>query len=400
MKILAQANSLVSLNMQGRQYSSDNWFLKPISQIAQSLRSFSPIISRLVFALGIAGILILFSGGLLVTSAKSFPGDSLYPVKRAVEDLRVHLATNDEQRQEYEESYSKQRVDEVVRLLGIARVQQISFEGIVNLISDNQWIVSSIPVSIQPNTEIVSGSAGIKAIEQGMRVEVEGVTNSQSLVIANEIHLREYQFIGTVEGIGADYWQISGIKLLITSNTPIDPGIQVGDIVAVLIRSEDSGLYALAILHEEHPLNTPGSSQRLRPTPVLVDVSIPENTEEQQIIGTLDNIGSNNWVVNGQVIYVVGETDISEGIEVGNSVSVNYRIEANGSFTAIEIQNNDNGDNPGELVVQETPEAKDQVEVVNTSIDNPVDTDETEVSNQNLEREEIPEPTENELDQH
>jgi hypothetical protein len=291
-------------------------------------------------------------------------------------------------------------VDEVVRLLGIARVQQISFEGIVNLISDNQWIVSSIPVSIQPNTEIVSGSAGIKAIEQGMRVEVEGVTNSQSLVIANEIHLREYQFIGTVEGIGADYWQISGIKLLITSNTPIDPGIQVGDIVAVLIRSEDSGLYALAILQEEHLLDTPGSSQRLRPTPVLVDVSIPENTEEQQIIGTLDNIGSNNWVVNGQVIYVVGETDISEGIEVGNSVSVNYRIEANGSFTAIEIQNNDNGDNPGELVVQETPEAKDQVEVVNTSIDNPVDTDETEVSNQNLEREEIPEPTGNELDQH
>jgi hypothetical protein len=53
--------------------------------------SFRPIISRMALVLGITAILILISGGLVITSAKSLPGDSLCPVKLAVEDITVYL---------------------------------------------------------------------------------------------------------------------------------------------------------------------------------------------------------------------------------------------------------------------------------------------------------------------
>ena len=88
-------------------------------------------------------------------------------------------------------------------------------------------------------------------------MEIEGITNSQGSVTANEIHLRKYQLIGLVQEIRTDQWQISGMKLSITSRTQIDNGIRIGDYVTILVRSEDTGLFALAILLEEHPGATP-----------------------------------------------------------------------------------------------------------------------------------------------
>ena len=242
MMILTRAKSLHYFNRQGTQNSTKSGLLHPIGRIERLLRTLSPLATRLVVALGIAGLLILFSGGFLGTSAKSLPGDTLYPVKRVVEDIQIHLATNVELRQEFEDNHSQQRVDEVMQLLELARVQEISFEGILNSKNDTQWLVSGIPVNIQPDSIIVSGHAGLQALELGTRVEVEGTTTAQGLVNANEIHLREFQFIGDVEAIDADSWQISGIKILISSTTPIDTGIRVGDKVTVLIHSEDNGI--------------------------------------------------------------------------------------------------------------------------------------------------------------
>ena len=51
-----------------------------------------PVLSRMALVLGITALLILLSGGLVITSAKSLPGDSLYPVKLAVEDITVYLS--------------------------------------------------------------------------------------------------------------------------------------------------------------------------------------------------------------------------------------------------------------------------------------------------------------------
>jgi len=397
-KVISQAMRLSSEKVRRRNNATFGWLIKPVKQVSQSLIFLYPVAGRLILSIAIAFLCILFSGGMLITSAKSLPGDSLYPVKRVVEDIRIYFAPSGEIRHEYEDSYSQQRVDEVSKLLGLARVQQISYEGIITSMSDTRWIVSGIPVAILPDTIIVPGTAWINAMEPGMRVEIEGKTSMDGWVIADEIHLREYQYIGIVEDINARYWQISGTTLLVTSKTQVDAGLQVGDEVTILIRSEDRGLLALAILREMHTIITPISSQLPSITPTQNKYSTSENTVEFSISGTLEEIRVNYWIVSGEVIFLVSDTRIDDQLKIGDNISVRYVIEVNGSFTAREIARIENSDSLEENDIQETPNATGDDEDQDASMIDPTEADEPDDDDKSEDPDETPEPLEDDLD--
>lgn len=362
-RLLSQANLIVS----SRKRNPVDWYSRIILRIRTAffrLFTIRPFVSRLVIAILITGILIIFSRGLVITSAKSLPGDSLYPLKRAVEDIRVYLIPNREVRQDYEENFSQQRVDEVKRLVNLGRIQTISFEGILESKGDTSWVVSGIPVTLLPETTIVGGMMDSSSFESGLVVEVEGITNSNGGVTANEIHLREYQFIGSVEKINAHAWQISGVHLGITPETQIDDGIRVGDMVDVLIRSEDYGLYALAILREIEPIVTPV----IAPTPTAISrVSMDySSVDEKSMEGVVEKITNNYLVINGEVIYIFGLLDIPSNINIGDTIQVYYKTELNGSLTAIHVEKATLEEQFGETEIQETaaPDEKESQEVV------------------------------------
>jgi hypothetical protein len=390
-KLLSLAESLRAEKKHGSRNTSFDWLINPFKQVFQSFRLLSPVAGRLILALCIAGIFIIFSGGLLTTSAKSLPGDSLYPVKRAVEDIKVYLAPSGELRHEYEDTYSQQRVDEVSQLMGLAREQQISFEGIITSMDKSNWNVSGIPVIVQSSSTIISGAGGIKDIVPGMRVEVEGNTSSQGLVYANEIHVREYQFVGTVEEINPNNWKISGTTLIISRNTQIDPRISVGDEVTVLIHSEDNGLFALAILGELYPNPTSTPVQPVQIPPTITEDSTIENADEYNLLGTLDQVDKNYWIVGGDIIYLVNDTQLEDGINPGDDISVSYKIEQNGSYTAVEIMRSDDSDKPND--VQETPEGTGEGDH-GSNYSAPTEVNETEENTHPAMDEETPEPTE------
>jgi hypothetical protein len=136
---------------------------------------------------------------------------------------------------------------------------------------------------IQTDTTFVGGLNGLEPFVIGSVVEVEGITNSQGGVTANEIHLRKYLFKGTVEEINKNSWQISGIKLSITPHTQIGEGIEVGDEVNVLIRSEDHGLYALSI-------QSTATLETLPPIPstMIIDPTEHHDIETHEAITTPD----------------------------------------------------------------------------------------------------------------
>jgi hypothetical protein len=396
-KLLSKANQLASKGKENTSASGLNWIVKPVRRIVNGFYSLSPLAARLVLVVAITGMLILFSSGLVITSAKSLPGDSLYPVKRAVEDISIHLVPNSEVRGEYENNYSQQRVVEVKRLIELKRIQRISFEGILESTDSSNWIVSGIPVDINAATTAVVGPDKTQSFQPGSVVEIEGITNVLGGVTANEIHLREYEFIGTVDKIEAKYWQISGIQYLITSWTQIDVGIREGDDVTVLVRSADNGLQALAILLDVHPIVTTIAPQPNLSTPMPTDTPSVNTEEEHQISGILENISGNYWVVNGQIIYIVADTDISDGINIGDSVSVDYKVEGNGSYTGIEINIMEKSEQPDEYQPQETPESGDEDDDHEASIETTEVKHEIEESTSIPEHQEPPESTEDHL---
>lgn len=252
----------------------EKWLLK-LKRAFSILPSSTLLAGRVLIVIGITVLLIIFSRGLMITSAKSLPGDSLYPVKRAVEDIQVYLSPNQQHRLEHEENFNQVRVGEVISLLDLKRTQQVSFEGILEKKGKNQWIVSGITVAIQPETKFINGITGTEEFSLGSSVEVEGTTNSTGGVNAKEIHLREYLFDGEVEKIDQSAWQISGYKISVNSGTKIEDGIHIGDSVVVLLHSADDGFYALSIHVEGQVTPTP----QIQPSPLSTPLSEGDSTE-------------------------------------------------------------------------------------------------------------------------
>jgi hypothetical protein len=303
-----------------------------IHQFFNVLPAPSSLVRKLVLIIGITGILILFSSGLMITSAKSLPGDSLYSVKRAVEDISIHIFPAHETRNGYEDNYSHQRVVEVQRLLELNRMQNVAFEAILEAMDGNSWMVSGIPINLSGSTQTIGGLTDAKSIEIGSVIEVGGKTTAQGTILASEIHLREYKYIGTVEKIDSDYWLISGNQVFITISSQIDPGIRQGDDVTLIIRPDNDGLYALAILHDIRPTSMPYQSVKsgstYEDTPELEDNSV------YQVVDRLENITAKYWVINGEIVFITNVNEVPENLQIGDELSGDYRIEVNGSYNA------------------------------------------------------------------
>ena len=328
-----------------------------VHQFFSAIPSLTPLTRKLVFIIAITGFLILFSSGLVIASAKSLPGDSLYPVKRAVEDISIHIVPSHVTRIEYEDNYSHQRIVEVQRLLELDRIQAVAFEGILEAMDGNSWMVSGIQVNLSSKSQIISGLPDVQSIEIGSVIEVEGQTTTQGSVLASEIHVREYKYIGTVEKMDSNYWLISGNQVFLTKGSQIDPGILQGDDVTLLIRSEDDGLYALAILHDIRPTPMPYQTGKIGSS--SEDTSETEDNSVHQLTGMLDNITAKYWVVNGEIVFIAIADEVPENIQIGDEISVDYRIETNGSYTAISINIIAHQEETEEYKPQETSESND-----------------------------------------
>lgn len=131
--------------------------------------------------LSVAAFLLMSSNGLLLASAHSIPGDTLYPLKRSVELTQLQLVSDLHKRQLLERSFSERRVEETRSLITDKRVENVEFNGQVSFQSAGQWLVSGIPVLITSQT-IIDAS-----IQLGDYVEVDGITNTSGDVQA--VHL-------------------------------------------------------------------------------------------------------------------------------------------------------------------------------------------------------------------
>jgi len=138
--------------------------------------------SALTF-LSVAAFLLMSSNGLLLASAQSIPGDTLYPLKRSVESTQLQLVSDPHQRQVLQRVFSERRVEETRSLITDKRVENVEFSGVVSFQSAGQWLVSDIPVTLTSQTLIEAG------IGLGDNIEVDGATNAAGDVEAIRLSL-------------------------------------------------------------------------------------------------------------------------------------------------------------------------------------------------------------------
>jgi len=133
--------------------------------------------------LSVLAILVMSSNGLLIASAHSIPGDTLYPLKRSVESTQLHLVSNPVEKDALEHTFEERRVEETRSLIADERVEEVEFNGLVSSQSESVWEVSGIKVVITSHTQIDAG------IHVGDRVDVDGSTNPSGGLDATHISL-------------------------------------------------------------------------------------------------------------------------------------------------------------------------------------------------------------------
>lgn len=207
------------------------------------------------------------------------------------------------------------RVASRIVLLRRAPVNRFNIVGEVQATGTVTWTVAGQTIAVDTDTEIDAG------IAVGDRVRVEGVIREGEDValLAERIVLLEgqgapFSLIGVVQEIGEAHWLVSGISVTVDSETAIDPGLVVGDVVRVrgVILDLDGTWLARSI------------------------VPLVEEEARFEVVGTVEAIDP--WVVAGIPLETRAWTEIEGPIELGDRVRVKGRILPDGTWLANEIE--------------------------------------------------------------
>ncbi len=93
-------------------------------------------------------VLLLVLGGAMQVSAATLPGDLLYPLKRAVEEVQLTLTLNSDAHERYAERLAEMRRKEVDQVLKQRRITRVEFEGRLEETRGNVWTVDGLTVIV------------------------------------------------------------------------------------------------------------------------------------------------------------------------------------------------------------------------------------------------------------
>ena len=159
--------------------------------------------------------LIVATFGTLAAAAQSLPGDVLYPVKIAAEQTRLLLVSAPAQRLELEQSFDRNRAQEVETLSQQGRTVEVRFAGTLTQDEAGAWRVAGIRTII-PQALLASAP-----LAPGLYVEVSGVLQADGAVLAQTIEIRETEFTGQLESFTGDLWVVSGLSVTLTPETEV-----------------------------------------------------------------------------------------------------------------------------------------------------------------------------------
>ncbi|MBU0494305.1 MAG: hypothetical protein KKA73_01145 [Chloroflexi bacterium] len=123
-------------------------------------------------------------GAAAVASTNSLPGDALYPVKRAIEDVQLTLTPGEGARQQFQIELEVRRRYEVQAVLQQQRRVEVQFWGTIESFDAAQWVVDGFTVLVDGQTRIVGEP------EIGLKVHVLGITQEDGSIQASQLTVK------------------------------------------------------------------------------------------------------------------------------------------------------------------------------------------------------------------
>jgi uncharacterized Zn ribbon protein len=358
-------------------------------------RPFIPVFAMRAAIALVMVLALLFSGaGITAMAAQNaLPGETLYPLKTGLEDLRVSLTLNDIQQIELHLAFAEHRIDELKEIIQAGETQELAsttarFEREINLAAgtmrdlftrDPDKAAEFAPKLTAMLSNYAEMLAEIKsnAPETAQRDVEHAQLTTQVFSHLSDQATNIFEFTGTVEEISEPTWIINGFSITIDAATEFYGDITVGDevIVQVLLNA-DNTLTAreikLASLDENpddglgpefenneknrnaNQNNTenealgvdPGHEQEQEMEQEAEQARINEDAngstyrhgDEVDFIGTVEVMSETVWVVDGLKIVLTDETKLEKSFLVGDIVKIHFVVQEDGTLVAISIQ--------------------------------------------------------------
>jgi uncharacterized membrane protein YgcG len=310
--LLETAEALSTMRMEPSEHArvaSRRAFLNQAAERRATLPRSFLLTRRLAIAVGALVLAIAFASGTVSASASALPNQTLYPVKRAVEDVQLMLAAGTA-RSELVGRFEQRRRDEVRALIADGEAAAVAFDGSLDAIQGDRWMVSGVVIRVTPATRI-SGTPMI-----GWRVNVQGRTAS-----------------GQFSATSIDIVPNSGPPPTATPTHTPQP----------------------TATHTPQPTatHTPTPAPTATPQPVptappptqpAVPTKAPQPAQEIEFGGVVENVGR-AWTVDGTRFEVNNQTEIRGQIGVGDHVKVRAVRLVDGRLIARRIEREDEGSN-------------------------------------------------------
>lgn len=262
-------------------------------------------------------------GAALTLAAGALPGDALYPVKLAAEQVRVTVTRDESQRAQLLAVFEQRRRQEAVAVAGQGRQVAVQFPGTIESLLDGVWTISgmALPVFVPGDAE-VSGAPAV-----GRQVLITGYSDGQGRLIARQVIVfgggaapsptPTATFTGTPGRAIAPPAQSTATARPRPSATPVTPPTATATLTATPTISATA---TLTTALTATPSATPSGTPSVSPTPTGTLAPYPGSH-----FGLIEEIHPTWWLVNGLRIVLTPDTLIDESLgpaEIGAEVAI------------------------------------------------------------------------------
>ncbi len=210
----------------------------------------------------------LFTG---IASAQALPGQVLYPVKIAAEQIGLSLPASPAGQLARVESYDLRRLDEVEELRSQQREQEVSLSGFLSHTDGDTWHVDGLQVIIP--VDLREKASGLVGFFVAIHADLLG--NGELSV--QQIDARIYTVNGRITQVEEGRLQIDDLWIRVAPNTIIHGALAVaGEVRSSVVRLTDGSYLALRI-----DSNLAAFTQTLEPSATPSLTLAPEETETE-----------------------------------------------------------------------------------------------------------------------
>ena len=292
----------------------------------QLSRGWATVALTLVLIVGVLG------GG-SIASANSLPGDTLYRVKRASENVRLLLTVDAENREILQREFDELRVGEVKQVVEQRRAVDVDFAGTVERVEGNTVVVDGIVVRLSP--ELPPSERPVT----GAEVKIEATTRGDGSVEVKSLAIRAEPPpapTSRAEQRPSNTPTMKPTPKPTATPEPTPTATSPPTHTSLPIEAPTSTWTATAT---DSPTPTPSDTPTETATPTYTPLPPPRDVKVR-IEGRIDEIAGDHWTVGGKRIGLGSTTRVNQErarAEVGGWAVVDAIKRPDGSLVADSI---------------------------------------------------------------